>query len=220
LADRVGALDRALAALDQKAEAARAAAADGLKAVEPQLQQLTSRVAQTAQRVEISVAAPLYSAAEALRQAMQRGAPFGAEVAALEALGVKPEQIASLKALAERGVPSAQQIAGAFQPLAMEAARAGQPAATGLMALLGGIVKSRSTGPGSADSPDGLVAAMEAALRRGDVTAALAAWARLPDASRKATEAWAATAQQREAAWKTANDLRESALAALRKAAP
>ncbi len=220
LNDRIGALDRAMGALDQKAEAARTAAADGLKAVEPQLQQLAARLNQTAQRVETTAAAPLYTAAEALRQAMQRGGPFTAELSALEALGVRPEQIASLKALAAAGAPTAQQMAAAFQPLAMEVARAGQPAATGLQALLDGVVRTRAVGPGAADTPEGLVSTIEGALRRGDVAGALAAWEKLPGPSRKASEAWAATARQREAAWKAVTDVQATALAALRKAAP
>jgi hypothetical protein len=220
LTARFGALESAMAALDQKAEAARTAAGEGLRAVEPQLQQLAARLNQTVQRVEITAAAPVYSAAQALNQAFQRGVPFPAEVAALEALGVKPEQLAALKALAARGVPSAQKLADTFQPLAMELARAGQPAASGLGAIWQSLVTSRPTGPGAADTPQGLVAAIESALRVGDVAAALAAWAKLPEPARKASEAWASTAREREAAQKAVKDLQDAALGALRKAAP
>jgi hypothetical protein len=209
LTDRLNAVDRALAA-----------AGDGLKAVEPQLQQLASRLTQTAQRVEITAAAPLFSATQTLQQAFQRGAPFPGEVAALEALGVKPEQLASLKALAARGAPSVQQLAAAFQPLAAQVARVGQPAATGVQAIIDSVVRTRATGPGAADTPEGLVSIIENALKGGDVSAALAAWARLPEPARKLSEGWAATAQDRAAAEKAIRDLQDSALAALRKAAP
>jgi hypothetical protein len=220
LTGRLDAVDRALAALDQKAEAARVAAGEGVKAVEPQLRELSARLTQTAQRVEATAAAPLYGAVQSLNQAFQRGAPFTVEVAALEVLGVKPDQLQSLKALAAKGAPSAQQIGDAFRPLAMQAAKAGQPAAGGLQAIFDGVVRTRATGPGAADTPDGLVAAIESALKGGDVGAALAAWARLPEPARKATEAWAATAREREAAAKAIRDIQDMALAALKKAAP
>lgn len=220
LAERIGALDRAVLALDHKAEAARVVAVEGIRLIEPQLRELTARVNLAAQRAETITAAPLYSAAEALRQALQRGAAFSAEITALEALGVKPDQLAGLKAAAAQGVPTAQQLAAAFQPLAMAVAKAGQQPSGGLQALFDSVVRTRATGSGAADTPDGLVSAIENALKSGDVAGALAAWGKLPEASRKASEAWAASAQQREAAWKAAADIRESALATLRKAAP
>ncbi len=220
LTGRLDAVDRALAALDQKAEAARLAAGESVKAVEPQLRELASRVAQTAQRVEATAAAPLYGAVQALNQSFQRGAPFTVEVAALEALGVRPEQLQSLKALAAKGAPSVQQLSDAFRPLAMQAAKAGQPAAGGLQAIFDSLVRTRAIGPGAADTPDGLVSAIESALRGGDVGAALAAWAKLPEPARKVTEAWAAMAREREAAAKAIRDIQDAALAALRKAAP
>jgi hypothetical protein len=102
----------------------------------------------------------------------------------------------------------------------MDVARAGQPAATGLQAVIDSVVRTRAAGPGAADAPDGLVAQIEAALRRGDVAGALAAWGKLPEPSKKLSEVWAASAGQREAAMKAAADLQAAALAALRKAAP
>jgi hypothetical protein len=220
LTERMGTLDRALAATDQKAEAARAAAADSLKQGDPRLQDLSARLTQMAERVERTAAAPIYGAAQALGQAFQRGAPFAAEIAALEALGFKSDQMQALKALAPVGAPPVQRLAEQFQPLAMDVARAGQPAPTGLRAMLDSVVRTRASGPGAADSPEGLVAAIEAALKAGDLTAALAAWEKLPAPARKASEAWAAAAQQREAAQKAVRDVQDAALAALRKAAP
>lgn len=220
LTGRLDALDRALAALDQKAEGARAAVGEGLKAMEPRLAELTTGLGRTAQRVEATAAAPIYGAAQALHQAFQRGAPYALELGALEALGVKPEQLQALKAAADRGLPSAQQIAEAFRPLALQAARAGQPTVSGAQAFFESIVRSRATGPGAADTPEGQVSAIEKALAAGDVAGALATWAKLPEAARKATEAWAMTAQQREAAARAIRDIQDQALAALRKAAP
>jgi hypothetical protein len=220
LAGRIDALDRALAALDQKTEFVRSAAAEGLRTIEPRLTELTSNLNRTAQRVEVTAAAPVYGAAQALNQAFQRGAPFKLELGALEALGVKPEQLQALRASAEKGAPSIQQIADAFRPLAMQAARAGQPAATGIQSIFDGIVRSRAAGPGAADTPEGHVSAIEKALSAGDIPAALSAWAKLPEASRKATEAWASTARERDAAAAAIRNIQDQALAALRKTAP
>lgn len=220
LTGRIDAMDRALAALDQKAEGARAAVADGLKAVEPRIVELAAGLGRTAQRVEATAAAPVYGAAQALNQAFQRGAPFALEIGALEALGVRSEQVQALKAASAKGLPSPQQIAEAFKPLAAEAARAGQPVATGAQAILGGFVRTRPAGPDAADTPEGHVSAIQKALAGGDVAAALAAWAKLPEAARKATEAWAAMARDREVAAKAIRDIQDQALAALKKAAP
>jgi hypothetical protein len=213
-------LSAGLAAADQKADAARAAVTDGLRAIEPQLQQLATRTTQTAQRMEVTAAAPLFSAVQTLQQALQRGVPFTSELTALEALGARPEQVAALKAVADKGAPSAQQLLAAFQPLAVQAARAAQPPATGMQAVIDSVVRTRAVGSGAADTPDGLISAIETALRAGDASAALAAWGRLPEPSRKTTEAWAALARQRAAAEKNLRDLQDSAVAALRKAAP
>jgi hypothetical protein len=240
LAGRIDGLDKALAAIGQRAEAAQAAAdqgvkavaeADrriaearsaaeaGVKAVEPKLEELAAGLSRTAQRVEIVAAAPLFGAAQALGQAFERGAPVGLELAAIEALGAKPEQLQALRAFAEKGAPTPQRIAEAFRPLAMAAAKAGQPPAAGVQAVFESFVRTRATGPGAADSPDGLVSAIENALRAGDIGAALAAWEKLPEASRKATEAWASAARGREAARQAIRAVEEQALAALRKSA-
>ncbi len=211
IAGRLDALERGLQALDGKADAARTAA-------EPQIRELSERLGQTARRVETTAAAPLFGAVQALGQTFQRGAPFAVELAAVQALGAAPESLQPLRGLAERGAPTSQRLAAQFQPLAAEIARAAQPpSAGGVPALLGGVVRTRSTDV--AVDPSGGAAAVEAALRSGDIAGALAAWDKLPEPARKLTEAWAAGAREREAAAKAVRDLQEHALAALRKAA-
>jgi hypothetical protein len=220
LSGRIDAAERLLAELDRKAEAARAAAVEAAKAAEPKIAEMTAALARTAQRVETVAAAPLFGAAQTLGQAFERGRPFPGELSALEALGVANDRLQALRALAEKGAPTAQAIADAFRPLAMQAARAGQPAATGAQALLESLVRTRAAGPGASGAPDGVVAQIEAALARGDVAGALALWDKLPEAARKATDGWAALARGREAARQAIQAIEEQALAALRKPAP
>jgi hypothetical protein len=197
------------------AQAATGAAQAAASAADPKLAALGQRLDQATAQIVDSRAAPLFSAAQALSQAFHRGAPFTAELAAAEALGAKPEQLAPLRPFAERGAPTAQRLLESFLPLAGKLSEdAGQPGAWGYVSR---FVTVRPTGETAGDSPPAIVGSIEAALKRGDVAAAHAAWARLPETARNASSAWGKQVAERAAAAKALADLQAAAATALRK---
>jgi len=155
--------------------------------------------------------AALAVVAQAIASAIERGAPFPKSLAAAQALGAQPEQLALLRAVADKGAPTAASLAAAFAGVAQAALAAAQPPLppdAGLMDRLGrlasSLVRVRPAGDTAGDDPAGLVARAQAALIRGDTDAALAAWSKLPapaqDASRAFGDAASARAKAQAAA--------------------
>jgi hypothetical protein len=84
-----------------------------------------------------------------------------------------------------------------------------------LLAHLRGLIQVRDLNEPAGDDPQDLASRVEADCRRGDVSGALAAFAKLPDPSRKAASAWASAAQARQAAEAALQSIRETAVAQL-----
>jgi hypothetical protein len=205
---RIAALEAQLKALDSKADAAA-------KAADPRLAALDQKVDQASRRIEAGSAAPLFAATQALAQAFHRGGPYANEITAAEVLGAKPEQLQPLKSFAEKGAPTPQALAGSFAPLA--ARLAGTADQGGISGFLQRFVAVRPTGETAGDTPPALVGTMEAALRRGDIATAMAAWAKLPESARTFSATWATQAGDRDKAAKALSALQDAAVAALRK---
>ncbi len=83
-------------------------------------------------------------------------------------------------------------------------AAASSPAGGGVidrfLAHLRGLVQVRVLNETQGDDPAALVSQIEADIRRGDVSGALAAFAKLPEPARQAASGWAAQAGAKEAA--------------------
>ncbi len=205
---RISSLEAQLKALDAKADAAA-------KVADPRLAALDQKMDQTSRRIEAGSAAPLFSATQALAQAFHRGAPFTNEMAAAELLGAKPEQLLPLKSLAEKGAPTAQVLATGFAPLA--AKLTGSADQGGVTGLLQRFVSIRPTSESAGDTPPALVSVIEAALKRGDIPSALAAWGKLPEPARAASTAWGAQLAERDKAAKALVALQDAVTAGLRK---
>ena len=90
-----------------------------------------------------------------------------------------------------------------------------ESAADRLLAHLRGLVQVRDLNEMTGDDPQALVARIEADSRRGDVNDALAAFAKLPEPSRRAASAWASAAEARQAAAQALQSIRETAVAQL-----
>jgi hypothetical protein len=205
---RIAALEAQLKALDTKADAAA-------KAADPRLSALDQKVDQATRRIEAGSAAPLFAATQALAQAFHRGGTYANEITAAEVLGAKPEQLLPLKVFAEKGAPTPQSLASSFAPLA--ARLAGTADQGGISGFMQRFVAVRPTGETAGDTPPALVGTIEAALRRGDITAAMAAWAKLPEPARTLSASWATQAGDRDKAAKALSALQDAAVAALRK---
>ena len=157
--------------------------------------------------------------AEALRDKLAAGIPFASELAALQSLGVQPERLAPLKALADGG-PTDRALAASFDAVAPKVlAAASRPEGGGVvdrfLAHLRGLVQVRVLSETPGDDPAALVSQIEAESRRGDVSGALAAFGKLPEPARQAASGWAAEAGAKQAADEALGAIREAAIAKL-----
>ncbi len=170
-------------------------------------------------------AARMTVAAEALRAVVERGAPYQAELAAMKSLGVEQSALAPLEPFATDGVPSNAALARELAALTPALLRA-SGAAPSDGSLLGRMEMSaqklvRIT---PVDAPPGddaaaVLARANAAAARGDLDAALADIARLPEAARSLAEPWTKKAQARDGAIAAGRRIAADALAALGKPA-
>ena len=170
-------------------------------------------------------AARMAVAAEALRAVVERGAPYQAELAAMKSLGVEQSALAPLDPFATDGIPGTAALARELAALTPALLRA-SGAAPGEGSFLGRMEMSaqklvRIT---PVDAPPGddaaaVLARANAAAARGDLDAALADIARLPEAERSLAEPWTKKMQARESAIAAGRRIAADALAALGKPA-
>lgn len=163
---------------------------------------VSANAANVRKAVAASNAAALVVVSQSLIDAIDRGAPFASEVAAAQALGADPDQIAALRPVAPTGASTAAALAESFAPLAapiLTGAKSKQP--RGLLERLerdaSSLVRVRPVGAPRGDNPTALIAQIEDALGHGDVAAALSAWNQLPATAKKVTGDWASAARAR-----------------------
>jgi hypothetical protein len=215
----------------------------GLDALRGNIDALTGRIAtlegavksltaEVAQRTSSSSAddrvTRLTVAAEALRATVERGAPYQAELGAATALGADAKAIATLQPFAALGVPSGAQLGRELAALTQGLNRStdAEPSSASFLARLENHAQKlvrvtpvgAPAGSGGDDSAS-VVARIDAAAARGDLAAALAEIAKLPEASRAPLDAWVKKAQAREAAIAASGRIAADALAALSKPA-
>jgi hypothetical protein len=158
--------------------------------------------------------------AESLGDKLAHGAPFPTELAGLERLGVEPAKLAALKAVVD-GAPTDSALADAFEAVRSKVLAAAAPTeADGgivdrFLARLRRLVQVRDLNETTGDDPQALASRIEAGSRRGDVSGALAAFAKLPEPSRQAASGWASAAEARRAAEAAVQSIRETAVAQL-----
>ena len=161
--------------------------------------------------------------ASALKNAVDRGKPFAAEVAALKPL-VDAQTLAPLEPFAAKGVPGARVLSRELSMLApamMRAANtgAGEPGVLErLQAHAERLVRIRPVSEVQGDDSGAVIARMELRASQGDVTAALTEIAKLPEAARAPAEEWIKRAKAREAAVAASDRIAGDAFAALAKA--
>ncbi len=141
----------------------------------------------------------------ALNRAVERGAPYARELAALDPQAAGAAR-AALAPFADSGIPSAQTLSRellALIPAARDAAHVEAPTGGFLDRLSANaerLVRVRPIGQPQGDEPAAVLARLESAAARNDVAAALAEAAKLPPAARAPLEPWIKRAQAREAA--------------------
>jgi hypothetical protein len=156
---------------------------------------------------------------DAIRDKLASGSSYATEIAALTALGVDPAQIAPLKALAD-GAPTNSALAASFaaaEPKILAAAAPNESGGIGgrFLAHLRSLVQIRYVGEAAGEDPPALASQIRAHLRQGDLDGALAAYAKLPEASRQAGAAWEAEAERKQAAVAAMRAIREAAVVRL-----
>jgi hypothetical protein len=154
--------------------------------------------------------------AEALRDKLRAGLPYAAELAALQKLGVAPDKLTPLKALADGG-PNDQALATSFDALTPKVMLASSRRESGgvmdrFLAHIRGLVQERDLNETPGEDPAALMSQIEADSRRGNISAALAAFEKLPAEARQAASAWAAEARARQAADQALASIRDEAI--------
>jgi hypothetical protein len=171
-------------------------------------------------------AARLTVATEALRAAVERGAPYQGELAAAKSLGADQSVTAPLEAFAATGVPNARALAHELASLAPALRQAAEPAASNssfldrLESNAQRLVRITPVDAPPGDDPASVVTRINVDAAHGDIAAALADIAKLPDAAKPLAAAWVEKAQARDAAIAASRKLAADALAALSKPNP
>ncbi|PZV34225.1 COG4223 family protein [Mesorhizobium kowhaii] len=187
----LGPLNEKLAGLDALVKSAGEAttAQDGrLTALEQSVSQLSGKVEAAAGQPKIALAI----AASALKAALDRGAPFSAELETFAAISPDAPQLATLRAYAEKGVPTRAEIASQADAAANAMVAAATPVdenagfLQNLMSSAESLVKVRPIGAVEGAGAPETVARIEVAVNQGDYAKALSEYDTLPEAVKAA----------------------------------
>jgi len=158
-----------------------------------------------------------------LRGAVERGAPYGAELAAARSLSADQAAVVALQPFAASGVPSAAALAHeltALLPALQQAAVPVPSNATFLDRLQQNAERLVRITPAEApagNDPATVVTRIGVDAAHADLAAALADIAKLPDAAKPVAAAWVQKAQARNAALAASTKLAADALNSLGK---
>jgi hypothetical protein len=192
-----------------KGQAALEARLDtGLKDVSTRLAALEERIAPIeAQMGDASAreTAARAVAVSALKSAMDRGAPFATELAAVASALPQGTDLSDLAARAEAGVPTRTALHEGFAAVARRMSAVMDAPAEGdlvdsLLSNARSLVSIRQPGESDAATPQAALGRMEARVGRGDFAGALQAYDELPENVRAAGADWVADARARLAA--------------------
>ena len=199
-----------------------------------ELQALTARVAALEQAAKVAQeriaatagadrAGRLAFVAVSLRAAVERGDPFGQELAAVRPLVADPKALAPLEPFAATGVPRAAALARELSGLtgAMLSAAGSTPREGGFIDRLQQnaerLVRIRPINEAPGDDAITVISRADVKATHGDLAAALAEVASLPPAVRAPAQGWSTRVEARSLALAAARDLAESAIGALAK---
>jgi hypothetical protein len=162
-------------------------------------------------------------AAQALRAAVERGAPYAAELDAVKSFGVAAADVAPLEPFAASGIPSAADLAHELAQLTPSLQRASgtPPAHTSFLGRLEDNAKNL-VHVTPIDAPPGndasaVIARLDIAAARADIAAALTDIAHLPQPLQTLAAPWVQKANARNAAIAAARHIAADALAGLGK---
>jgi hypothetical protein len=198
-----------------------------IAALEQLAKSAEERIARAAAAGNADRAARLALVATALRSAVERGEPFAPELAAAKPLVSDPAPLAPLEPYAASGVPRSAALARELSALTaqmLDVAGAAAPREGGfidrLQANAGRLVRVRPVNEAPGDDPAALVVRAEGKAAQGDIAAAIAELARLPEPLRAPALGWIKKAQSQAAALAAARQLADGAIGALGKPTP
>jgi hypothetical protein len=227
--------DAASAAANKTAQSAQAAAQslvqhrdldtlqNRIAALERQIAAVGNAAAQQRPAGTDDRAARAALAATALRDAVERGAPYQTELAAVKALGTPQAAIAPLEPFAANGLPSAADLAHELAQLtpSLQQVSGTPPAKTSFLARLEdnakNLVRVTPIDAPVGDEPAAVIARLNLDAAHADLTAALADIARLPQAAQTLAAPWVQKVNARNAAVAAARRIAADALAGLGK---
>ena len=161
--------------------------------------------------------------ASALRDAVERGAPFTAELAAAKVFAADAGALAPLETFAATGVPSVPSLARELSSLAQPMMKAiGEPARPRsviekIKAGADRLVRIPPLGDVPGDDPATVIGRIEAKAARNDIGGALAELNKLPAAVRAPAEPWIKRVASRDAAIAAGRQFAQESLGALGK---
>lgn len=161
--------------------------------------------------------------ASALNAAVDRGAPYVAELGAAKAAAPDPKVLAALEPFAKAGVPGADALARELLALVPALAKAaGMASRDGgildrLKANAERIVRVRPIDEVAGDDPVAVIQRIEARAAQGNLAGAMTEIAKLPAPARALAKEWIAKVEARNAAVEASRRFAADALAALGK---
>ena len=197
------------------------ALASRIMALESAVKGLAAETAPLASSGVNDRSARLTIAAEALRAAVERGAPYQGELNAVKALGVDAKKAEALEAFAGSGVPSATALAGELAALtpALQDASEPQSGNIGFVERLKSnaqkLVRITPLNAPPGNDPAAVLDRIRLDTAHADIAAARADIEALPDAAKSLAAGWSKKAAAREAALAASRQIAAEALAAL-----
>lgn len=182
LNDQVSKLETTLADQKKADDEARAALLMRIEALEKKLSE---------PRDDVQVAVAIASAG--LKAAIDRGGPFTAELDTLTGIDPNDPAVKELKAFAATGVPSRSQLVADFPAVAdrilasINSDKPDQSLTDRLLSSAFSSIKVRPVGEVEGDTPEAIVARIEAKLTAGDFKGADAEWQKLPQTGKQAS---------------------------------
>jgi len=209
----VGALDARIASLEAALAAPKA---QTRVSTEP------DALAKTPDALAKTNAPALAIIAEVLNQDIAREVPFANALTAAESLGVDVAKLASLKAFADKGLPTNRALSEALAQATPAMLVAVQPPASAnfsdrMWSSLSSLVKIRTGAVPAGDDPASLIERMAALAAKASWRDVLALQAKLPQVARDKSEAFAKLAQSRLTAEDAAQSLLNDAMNTLAK---
>jgi len=198
------------------------ALADRVVTLENAVKTFTAAATESAPEID-DRPARLSLAAEALRAAVERGAAYKAELAAVQVLGVDRTATTLLEPFAGKGVPSAGALSRELAGLTTALQDAAEPAATDatflerLKANAQKLVRITPAGAPPGNDPADIIARIKFDAAHGDIDAAVADINQLPARATSLAATWIKNAESRGAAMAASRQIAADALAALSK---